>query len=70
LCKVFANEGNDGYLVTVFYEMDRPPRDLHRFPPANVRVKDASEVILEDLCFIERPAVVFVLADVKPLSPA
>jgi hypothetical protein len=68
LGEVLANEGNDGDLVAVFYEVDRPPRDLHRFPPANVGVKDASQVILEDLSFVERPPMVFVLADVEPPS--
>jgi len=53
LGEILANEGNDSDLVTVFHEVDRPPRYLHRFPPANVGVKDASKVILEDLSFVE-----------------
>jgi hypothetical protein len=67
LTEVLAHEGNERDLVTVFYEVDCPARDLHRFPPANVGVKGASQVVLEDLFFVERPGMVFVLADVKPL---
>jgi hypothetical protein len=68
LGEVLANKGNDSDLVAVFYEVDRPPGNLHRFPPANVRVKDASKVILEYLSFVQRPPMVFALTDVKPLS--
>jgi len=53
LGEVLANERNDSDLVAVFYEVDRSPRYFHRFPPANAGVKDASEVILEDLSFVE-----------------
>jgi hypothetical protein len=67
LGEVLANEGHEGDLVTVLYEVDRPTRNVHSFPPANVGVKGASQVVLEDLSFVERPPVVFVLADVKPL---
>jgi hypothetical protein len=67
LGEVLANQRNDGDLVTVFYEVDRPPRNLHGFPPANVGVKSASQVVLEDLSFVERPPMVLVLTDVKPL---
>jgi hypothetical protein len=67
LSKVLAHEGNERDLVTVFDEVDRPARDVHGFPPANVRVKGAAQVVLEDLSFVKRPPIVFVLADVKPL---
>src|SRR5215831_1148996 len=67
LGEVFANERNQSALIAQFHEPDRLARDIHGFPPANVGVKCAAEMILVDLSFIERPAVVFVLADVKPL---
>ena len=41
-------------------------RDLHRFPPADIRVKGAPQVVLLDLALIQRPPMVLVLADVKP----
>jgi hypothetical protein len=67
LTEVLAHEGNERDLVAEFYEVNRPARDLHRFPPANMGVEGASQVVLEDLSFVERPPMVFVLADVKPL---
>jgi hypothetical protein len=67
LGEILANQRNNGDSVTVLHELDSPARDVHRFPPANVGVKGASEVILEDLSFVERPSMMFVLADVNPL---
>jgi hypothetical protein len=47
--------------------VDRPARNIHRFPPTNVGVKGTSEMVLIDLPFVERPPMVLVLPDVKPL---
>jgi hypothetical protein len=66
LGKILANQGNHGDLVAKHNKPDCPARDLYCFPPADVRVKGASQVVLEDLQFIERPGMVFVLADTKP----
>src|SRR5215475_5909116 len=53
LREILANKGNESNLVAVFYEVDCAARDFHRFPPANMRVKGASQVILEDLSLVE-----------------
>jgi hypothetical protein len=67
LGEILANQRNNCDSVTVLYELDSPARDVHRFPPANVGVKGASDAVLEDLSFVERPSMVLVLADVNPL---
>ena len=41
--------------------------DIEEVPPQDARVEGASEVVLVDLALVERPPVVLVLADVKPL---
>src|SRR5262249_6820607 len=67
LGEVFAHEGNERDLVSVFYKVDGATGYLHRFPPADVGVEGAPQVVLEDLSLVQRPWMVFVLADVKPL---
>ena len=47
-------------------ELDGLAGYVHGFPPADVGVQGAAEVVLLDLAFVQRPAVVLVLADVKP----
>jgi hypothetical protein len=47
-------------------ELDRLAGYVHRFPPADVGVKRAAEVVLINLAFTQRPAMVLILAQVKP----
>src|SRR5262249_4167550 len=47
-------------------ELDRAARHFHCLPPANVGMKHATQVVLVDLAFVERPAVMFVLTEVEP----
>src|SRR5262249_35057371 len=47
-------------------ELHLPAGDFYRFPPVDVRVQHASQVVLVDLIPVERPAVVLVLSQVKP----
>ena len=49
-----------------FDEVDGLAGYVHGLPPADMRVKGSAEVVLLDLVFVQRPAVVLVLADVKP----
>src|SRR5262249_45311077 len=65
LREVLAYERDERQLGD-FDELDRTARDVERFPPADTRVKDASEVVLVDLTIVERPTVMLGLADVKP----
>jgi ligand-binding sensor domain-containing protein len=55
LGEVLAHEGNESDLVAEFDELDSPARNVHRFPPADVGVECASQVVLIDLSFVERP---------------
>src|SRR5262249_55086984 len=66
LGQVLTNKADEGDLVAQFKKVECTARDLGSFPPANVRVKRAPQVVLEDLSLVERPAMVFVLADVNP----
>jgi hypothetical protein len=66
LGEIFAHEWNESCVLPEFDELDRSARHIHCFHPANVRVEGAAQVVLIDLCFVERPRVVFVLANVKP----
>jgi len=49
-----------------FHELDCLAGHVHGFPPADVGVKGAAEVVLLHLGCIQQPAMVLVLADVKP----
>jgi hypothetical protein len=49
------------------YELDRLAWNLHRFPPADVRVQRSTQVVLIDLFLIQRPSVVLALADTHPV---
>ena len=65
--QVLAHERDDRDLLAECQELHRPAWNLHRLPPPDVRVQGASEVVLVDLGLVERPPMVLVLADVKPL---
>ena len=65
--EVLAHEEHNRDPVADIGELDRSAGDLHRLPPPDVGVKRAAQVILVDLCLVERPSVVLVLADVPPL---
>jgi hypothetical protein len=47
-------------------KLNRTTRDVHRLQPPDIRMESAPEVVLVYLCFVERPSVMLVLADVKP----
>ena len=67
LGEVLAHERDERAARADVDDLDRPARDLHRLPPADVRVQRAAEVVLVDLGLIERPTVVLSLADVHPV---
>ena len=68
LREVLAHQRDDRDSFADFDDLDRPARDVDRLPPADVRVKRATKVVLVDLAFVERPAMMLVLANVEPLS--
>ena len=67
LGEVFADEGNDDDFLAKFQELYGTSGNVHSLGPADVGVEGASQVVLIDLSFIERPTMVLVLADVEPL---
>src|SRR5262249_17740207 len=67
--EVLAHQGGQQQFGD-FDELDGFAGYVHCLPPADVGVQGAAQVVLVDLAFVQRPAVVFVLADVKPgLAP-
>src|SRR5262249_31670702 len=67
LGEVFAHErDNDNPLADVD-ELHRTAGNLRSLPPADVRMERAAQVVLVDLPFVERPAVVLVLTDADPV---
>jgi hypothetical protein len=66
LREILADEENKRDAVRQFEELDSTARDIGRFPPTNVGVKRAPEVILINLTLIQRPSMVLILTDMKP----
>ena len=52
LGEVFAHERDDGDPLTDLDELDRAAWHRHRFPPADVRVQRAAQVVLVDLLLL------------------
>ena len=53
LREVLAHQRHDRDSLADFDDLDRSARDVDRLPPADVRVKRATEVVLVDLAFVE-----------------
>jgi len=67
LGEILTDEEDKRNAVPHFDELDTKARDLHRFPPTNVGMKRAPKVVLINLIFVQRPSMVLILTEMKPL---
>jgi len=67
LGEILTDEEDKRNAVAQFDELDRAPRDIRRLPPTNVGVKRTAKVVLINLLLVQRPSMVFILSNMKPL---
>src|SRR5262249_16872960 len=67
LGKVLAHRGGKPRAFAELDELDRPAGNVDRFPPADMGVQRAAQVVLVNLRFIERPTMVLPLTDMHPM---
>jgi hypothetical protein len=67
LGEILTDEAHKRNAVPEFEELDSIARDLHGFPPTNVGMKRTPKVILINLILVQRPSVVLILTEMKPL---
>lgn len=70
LGEILTDQADEGQLFAKINELHCPTADFRRFPSEDVWVEGATEVVLEDLRLVQRPSVVLVLANMKPLFAA
>ena len=54
--------------VVAFEDLERPAVEFECLPPAHARVEHFGQVVLLDLAAVQRPAMMLVLAMVRPVA--